>query len=308
MAVRPDHRGAALAEGGGLEALAEAGLALGLAGSLYEAMGIVAAAAGRAADASVVVARVVDEAGRSLNACAVATDSAAVAAELEGSRLGLGDVPEHEESELELLPQPVSRAVERVQASAVLLIPVRVDGRIEGSLELMRHGADFDEGERRLARLAAGQAALVIRAFRNGVESGRVDPETVLTLAGEALAAGADDSRTADQVVRFAADATSALACFLWSRASGESLQLVASVGLIGDGPLESARAAAERALLGRRAASVETEAGLPGAATRSAALQLGQPPIGVLQLLFGPDGGPDDSELASLATFGGPA
>ena len=305
MAVRPDHRGAALAEGGGLEALAEAGLALGLAGSLYEAMGIVAAAAGRAADASVVVARVVDEAGRSLNACAVATDSAAVAAELEGSRLRLGDVPEHEESELELLPQPVSRAVERVQASAVLLIPVRVEGRIEGSLELMRHGADFDEGERRLARLAAGQAALVIRAFRNGVESGRVDPETVLTLAGEALAAGADDSRTADQVVRFAADATSALACFLWSRTSGESLQLVASVGLIGDGPLESARAAAERALLGRRAASVETEAGLPGAATRSAALQLGQPPIGVLQLLFGPDGGPEDSELASLATFG---
>jgi serine phosphatase RsbU (regulator of sigma subunit) len=305
MAVRPDQRGAALAEGGGLEALAEAGLALGLAGSLYEAMGIVAAAVGGAADASVVVARVIDEAGRSLNACAVATDSAAIAAELEGSRLRLDDVPEHEESDLELLPQPVSRVVERVQASAVLLIPVRVDGRIEGSLELMRHGADFDEGERRLARLAAGQAALVIRAFRDGVESSRVDPYTALTLAGEALAAGADDSRTADQVVRFAADATGALASFLWSRGSGESLQLVASVGLIGDGPLESARAAAERALLGRRAASVETDAGLPGAATRSAALQLGQPPIGVLQLLFGPDGEPGDSELASLATFG---
>ena len=139
MAVRPDHRGAALAEGGGVETLAEAGLALGLAGSLYEAMGIVAAAAGRAADASVVVARVVDEAGRSLNACAVATDSAAVAAELEGTRLKLDDVPEHEESDPELLPQPVTRAAERVQASAMLLIPVRVDGRIEGSLELTFH-------------------------------------------------------------------------------------------------------------------------------------------------------------------------
>src|SRR5437870_1237558 len=178
MAGRPDHRGAALAEGG-LEALVEAGLALGLAGSLYEAMGIVAAAAGRAADASVVVVRVVDEPRRSLNACAVATDSAAVAAELEGSRLLLDDVPEHEESDLERLPQPVSLAAERVQASAVLLVPVRVEGRIEGSVELMRHGADFDEGERRLARLAAGQAALVIRAFRNGVEPGRLDSETV---------------------------------------------------------------------------------------------------------------------------------
>ena len=42
MAVRPEHRGVRLAEGG-LEALAEAGLALGLAGSLSEAMQTVAA-------------------------------------------------------------------------------------------------------------------------------------------------------------------------------------------------------------------------------------------------------------------------
>ena len=80
MAARPDHRGAALAEGG-LDALAEAGLALGQAGSLYEAMGTVAAAAARAADASVVVVRVVDESRRSLKACAVATESPAVAAD-----------------------------------------------------------------------------------------------------------------------------------------------------------------------------------------------------------------------------------
>ena len=65
--ARPDHRGAALAEGG-LDALVEAGVALGQADSLYEAMRTVAAAAGRAADAAVVVVRVVDEARRSLNA------------------------------------------------------------------------------------------------------------------------------------------------------------------------------------------------------------------------------------------------
>jgi serine phosphatase RsbU (regulator of sigma subunit) len=304
MAARPDHRGAALAEGG-LGALVEAGVALGLAGSLYEAMGILATATGRATDASVVVVRVVDEARRSLNACAVATDSAAVAAELEGSRLSVDEVPEHEEWDFDRLPQPVSRAAERVQASTVLLIPVQVDGHIEGTLELMRHGAEFDEGERRLARLAAGQAALVIRAFRNGVESGRIDPEAILMLAGEALAAGADDSRTADQVVRFAADATGALLCFLWTRSSGESIDLLASAGVTDGSPVDSARGAAERALVGRRAASLESVPGLPDPATRSAALQLGQPPIGVLQLLFGPDAGPDEAELARLATFG---
>jgi len=301
--ARPDHRGAALAEGG-LDALVEAGVALGQADSLYEAMRTVAAAAGRAADAAVVVVRVVDEARRSLNACAVATHSAAVAAELEGSRLPLEDVPEHEESDPERLPQPVRRAAQRAQTSSVLLIPVRVDGRVEGSVELMREGADFDEGERRLARLAAGQAALVIRAFRNGVDSG-LDPDTVLTLAGEALVAGSGDSRTADQIVRLASDATGALASLLWSRGPEPGLELVASVGSLGDSPLESARAAAERALFGRQGAAVESVVGLPGAATRSATLQLGQPPIGALQLLFGSDGEPSDGDLATLATFG---
>ena len=59
MAVRPEQRGIGLAEGG-LDALAEAGLALGLAGSLSEAMQIVADAAGLAAGAEVVVVRVAD--------------------------------------------------------------------------------------------------------------------------------------------------------------------------------------------------------------------------------------------------------
>jgi len=72
MAGRPEQRGVGLAEGG-LDALAEAGLALGLARSLAEAMQTVAKAAARAAGADVVVVRVVDDARTSLNACAVAS-------------------------------------------------------------------------------------------------------------------------------------------------------------------------------------------------------------------------------------------
>src|SRR2546422_504961 len=215
MAVRPEQWGAELAEGG-LDALAEAGLALGLAGSLSEAMQIVAEAVGRAAGAEVVVVRVADDARRSLNACAVATSSAAVGAELEGSRVPLEDVPEDEVGDLTRLPESVQRAAERVGASSVLLVPVRVDGRVEGSVELMRRGHAFDDAERRLARLAVGQAALAIRAFAGRAEDGEIGSEAALTLTGEALAAGADELRTAEEITRFATEASGALAGPRW--------------------------------------------------------------------------------------------
>jgi hypothetical protein len=133
------------------------GEAAGAGGSLYEAMQIVAESAGRATGAEVVVARVADEARRSLNACAVATSSAAVGAELEGSRLPLEDVPEHEVGDLERLPESVRRAAERVRASSVLLIPIQVDGRVEGSLEFMRQATASKRATPPRPRLAAGQ-------------------------------------------------------------------------------------------------------------------------------------------------------
>jgi serine phosphatase RsbU (regulator of sigma subunit) len=305
MAVRPEQRGAGFAEGG-LDALAEAGLALGLVGSLSEAMQIVAEAAGRAACAEVVVVRVADEARRSLNACAVATSSAAVGAELEGSRVPLEEVPEFEVGDLKRLPESVQRAAERVGASSVLLVPVLVDGRLEGSVELMRRGDPFDDAERRLARFAVGQAALAIRAFAGRADDGEIGSEAKLTLAGEALAAGADELRTAEEITRFATEASGALAGLLWRRGTEGLLELVASVGTVSaEAALQPAAAAAERGLLGRQAVAVEQAEGLPGPATLSATLQLGQPSIGGLQLLFSPDSEPSDVALATLATFG---
>jgi serine phosphatase RsbU (regulator of sigma subunit) len=303
MAARPEQRGIGLAEGG-LDALAEAGLALGLADTLAEAMQTVAEAGARAAGADLVVVRVVDDARGSLNACAVATSSAAVAAELEGSRLPLADLPEDEVGTLQGLPESVQRAAERVGASTVVLIPVHVDGRVEGSVELMRAGNPFDDAERRLARLAAGQAALAIRAFAGRAEAGEVDAEATLSVAGEALAAGADELRTADEITRFATEATGALAGLLWRRGAEGPLELVASAAKVQTPvELEPARAAAERALVGRQAVSVERL--VPGPATLSATVQLGQPSIGALQLLFSPDSEPSEVRLAALATFG---
>jgi serine phosphatase RsbU (regulator of sigma subunit) len=305
MAVRPENRGSGLAESG-LEALAQAGLALGLAGSLAEAMQTVAEAAARAVGAEVVVVRVADDARASLTACAVATSSAAVGAELEGSRVRLADVPEYEVSDAKRLPEGVRRTADRVQASSVLLIPVQIDGRLEGSVELMRAGDAFDDSERRLARLVAGQAALAIRAFEGGAGADDVDAEATLSLAGEALAAGADGIRTAAEIARFATEATEALAGLLWRRAPEGLLELVASVGtVLPDDALGPAAAAAERALHSRRPIGVEGMADLSGPATMSVTLQLGQPSIGALQLLFSPGNEPSDVALATLTTFG---
>ncbi|MGZ8701610.1 MAG: SpoIIE family protein phosphatase, partial [Gaiellaceae bacterium] len=78
---------------------------------------------------------------------------------------------------------------------------------------------------------------------------------------------------------------------------------LVASVGTVYTDP--ALQPAVERALLGRQAVEVERMAGLPGPATLSATLQLGQPSVGALQLLFSPDSEPSDVALATLATFG---
>jgi serine phosphatase RsbU (regulator of sigma subunit) len=303
MAVRPENRGAELAEGG-LHALAQAGLALGGARSLSEALQILAEATSHATGAEIVIVRVADEARRSLVTCAVVTDSAAVAAELEGSRLPLEDVPALEESTPERLPDGARRAAERVHAGAAVLIPVLLDGRIQGSLELMRAETPFAEPELRLARVAAGQAGLVIRAFAR--PAGEADWEAVLGLAGEALAAGGDELRTAEQVTRLASDATAALAGLLWRRDQEGELELVTSVGALGGAEtLAAARVAADRALVGRRAVSVESVSALPGAATLSATLQLGQPPLGALQLLFARDTEAGDVDLATLATFG---
>src|SRR2546421_571445 len=96
-------------------------------------------------------------------------------------------------AEPDRLPKGVRRIAARVHASSVVVLPVHVEGRVRGSLELMRAGVAFDDGERRLARVAAAQVALAIRAFgRDGAVGDGPNPAAVLSLAGDALAAGAD--------------------------------------------------------------------------------------------------------------------
>src|SRR5437762_1611461 len=112
--ARPANRGTPLAERG-LEALADAGVALGQARSLNEALGTIGSALLDAAEAGLVVIRALDEARGALRTGAIATGSAAVAAELEGTLLPLEDVPELEQTDLQRLPRPIRHAAERMQ-------------------------------------------------------------------------------------------------------------------------------------------------------------------------------------------------
>src|SRR2546421_1646992 len=281
-----------------LDALAAAGLALGSAANLGEALQIVVEAAARAAGAKVVIARVADDGRRILTAAAVTAESPALAAELAGARAPLNELPQHEEAELSRLPLAPRRAAERAGTAAVVVLPIHLDGDVRGSLELMRDSA-FDDNERRHARVAAGLVSLAIRAL--GPATGPDDErqlEATLGLAGEALAAGADESRTAAELTRFAAEATEAAGALLWRRGEDGQLELVSAVGATkGD---QAVRAAAERALGGLAAVAVEQVGG-----SSSAALQLGQPPVGTLQLLFADGHEPSEQELSTLRTFG---
>ena len=247
-----------------------------------------AEAARAAAAADLVVVRVVDGGGLGVRAIA---GPAFLAAELEGSRLG-GDPPESEVDELDRLSADARAVARRANADAVLSLPVRVEGSVVASLELLRAGGGFTTGEREAARVACSQVALVLRGFVDGGPA--PPPRAMLELVAEALAAGADEARIAERIARLAADAAGAEACLIWRAEGGDGLEPLARTGTV-DAELPLAEAATR--------ARIPAEVEQLGEAV-VASLPLGQPPLGVLQLLFSRAAAPSDETLASLVGF----
>jgi len=253
------------------------------------------------ADADIVVARVADESG-GLVAHAVYASSESVRAELEGSRIEARSVPAGERTTLDELPRPLRLAAERVAAVGVLQLPVRDNGAVVGSLELMRSRSEFDALQLTLARAAADDVALARRAFAGG-DSRRpaLDP---LELAGDALAAGAADTRAADQVAALAADATGAAACLVWRYEEDGGHVLAALAGPEATAAPSVALEALQRAQVSREPVVVEKlDPGRGGGATL-ATLRLGEPPLGALQLVFTQAPDPEGPLLSGLGTF----
>ena len=304
MALDLTHREAAEngdRPAGAIEALAVASRALATEQTLPAALRAVAQAAAGAVGATVAVVRVLDPEDDSLHARAVVSDSAALAALLEGSSIPAGEVLA-EADERSALPHAVRAAAEQAGAGAVLLLPVTAAGGLVGSLELLRPLRPFGAGERAVARVAADQVATAVRTFgavRDDEAAGAA--ERALELVGEALATGADEAATATEVARVAVRATGALAGLVWARAAGGGLTLAATHGAVETAAVAKALPLAESAASVFRPAAVDQLPGLPCVVT----LALGQAPAHVLQLFYPEAAPPTERVVASLATFG---
>jgi serine phosphatase RsbU (regulator of sigma subunit) len=275
-----------------LDALAAAGLRAAGEHGLDEALQAVADAACVATGADAAAIRVVDAESR-LSVRALACSSEALAAELAGSAFPLDELPAGPALADEL-PDAVQKAARRARSSDALLIPVRADGEALGSLELLRAGHAFDEGEIAAARLAAAQLGLVLRAFGAGNGASATSPADWLTLAGDALGAGLEDVRGPDEVVRIAARASGADAARLWRMAEDGDLD-----PLVSTGELQALEGIRPEKPLDHEPVRVEAVAG-----ATVATLTLGQPPVGVLELVFGPGSSPTPADTDRLGTF----
>jgi serine phosphatase RsbU (regulator of sigma subunit) len=272
-----------------LDALAAAGLRAAAEPELDDALQAVADAVLAVTGADAAGIRVVDAENR-LPVRALACRSDALAAELAGSSFPLGELPAALASGDDL-PDAVRRASRRARASDVLLVPVPGDGAGFGSLELLRAGREFDEAETAAARFAAAQLGLVLRAFGLGNGAAVSRPADWLALAGDALGAG---PRGPDEVVRIAARASGAEGARLWQVAEDGDLDLVVSTG--SQEGVEAVRPAKPLEHEPVRVQAVEESA--------VATLTLGQPPVGVLELVFGSGSSPTQRDIDRLGTF----
>jgi serine phosphatase RsbU (regulator of sigma subunit) len=290
-----------------LENLSRAARSLLEDGSIGEALERLAEAAADATRSELVVIRTLAPDGDCLVARAVLADSAALAAELEGSRLPLNGL-DAEESESatastdDALPPAVRTAAARARAQNVGIHPIRVGDRIVATLELYRTTPEpFAERERMLGRLAAAHVGVAVR-LREAVHTergnGRAFP---LELLGEALVAGADEAETAEQVVRFATLATRARGAAVWRVEPDLEPSFLARHGFNGDPPDHAQGEEGVRAALADRQRPLVTRPeGESGGVV--ATVPLGEPPVAALQLYF--DREPDEAGLALLLPF----
>jgi serine phosphatase RsbU (regulator of sigma subunit) len=288
-----------------LQALAGALSEASRQGSPAAALAAVAQGARAGAGADLCIVRV-QAGGDRLEAVAVA-GPAALAAELEGTRLPLAELPRSPVDELASAPTSVRRAAERAAARAVLVLPLPplTPGEPAADVELYRAAEDFDDAERAAAELAAGHVALVLRAFAHGNGTSAELARPALELAGEALAAALDTTHTAAEVARVAATTVGAPVGIVWELQPDGELTAAGRFGLEADAGLAGVRALADAAFAEGGPVQPLKASDLPGGCGIAVGLPLGRPAVGLLQLLFEPDDEPSPQQLARLTTFG---
>ncbi len=265
----------------GVPALAEAGRAIAAGGELQPTLETVvrAAVAAAGAELGVVWLRERDD----VAVRAVASASGMVAAELEGLRARPGATADG------------LRARLGGREPIVLSIPLEApDGEL-GSLELVRFDTDFDDQARLAAALAADLAALAVRLCA-GREQVDEESTSIIDVAGDALSAAATDEHTGARIARLAVVVSGADTALVW-REEPDDLVAVGSHGA--PATTSALKPLAEEIVHDHRPFTVDSVD--DGTVVT---LQLGQPPLGAVQLVFPPGVAPEQDELGGLASF----
>ena len=293
MAVRPHSKA--------LDALADAARAAVVGAPPGEVFGAFAEAVARGTEAELVVVRILDRETGELVARALSARSPAAAAEVDGTRVPVASVAA--ETELAAAPAAVRSAAERVGAESALVVPVAVGGEVVATIDVLCEQPELDHEQRELTRLAAAQLALVLSLPGHLTPRETGADALAVRLAGDGLAAGSDLARTTGHVLRLALEVSGAASALLWKSSEDGQLVLDAAVGAeAGDVDSGEARDLAAQALADHEAPVGEL-AGRP-----VAALRLGEPPLGVLQLLYDQNDGSDPPAVERLAAFAGRA
>jgi serine phosphatase RsbU (regulator of sigma subunit) len=183
----------------------------------------------------------------------------------------------------------------RLDGDAVVrAVPLDLGGA-QGVLLVARRGVAFDEDGLEVAALAGELVGLALRLGTNGAAAGADGAQ--LELAGEALAAALDDEGAHARIAQLAARAAGADGALLW-RLHEDDLAVAGSYRSL-EPDDELARAAG--AIAGEpRTVAVrgDRESG------QVVTIQLGEPPLGVLQLRFAGGREPGRAELDRLAGF----
>ena len=263
-----------------LAAFSRATRSLAGGAALEPLLGELVEAAGHGTGAEIAAVWIPDRAG-ALVARAVWAASGALAAELEGRRT----------ESVETAALLVSSRFD----GEVVTLSVPLDGDVTtGVLELVRRGGPFDGEATLVATLAADLAALATRLCDPALAAGG-ESSGALDVAGDALAAVADDQGAAGRVARLATLAAGAEAALVWRLRAG-----VLEVEGV-HGPIEP-----DPELEAAARATVEEQGTLVvgGGEGETVTVQLGQPPLGALQLRFSPGRSPDEHGRAQLASF----
>ena len=278
-----------------VETLARAAAEVAASGDLRSALDAIARAAADLVHADLAVLRVLDADGQ-LVARATAPAGSALGAEIAGTRTECEGVAAGE------LPSSTRRAADLVRATGTLLSAAHAGGRIVGSVELVRIADEFDVEEHAVADLFAAQLALAVRTV--GLDPGSTATRSKwLELAGDALAAGGDAHRAAQQSLRIAAETTGARGGALWRLGPDQTQELIATLGPT-DAGLDRAAELVREAVEQWHPVAVKHDPGLSGRANHVTTLALGQPAFAALQLFYSEDAVPADGELIALAAF----